>query len=115
MTETQFRNSDEFREKLKVLLNDPTMKLALEIVEAKAKPRGEPEPKPNAHLDTLFAKKYNKLSGIQFAVDMIRNMVEPNPIEGESDTGIEEKIPFFHTLPDPMKQAIRQQFLQNQS
>lgn len=106
MTETEFREHKEMRADLAVLLENPALKLALAIVEEKAKPRATPQARPNAHLDSLTAHYFQELRGIQKAVDTLRQLQLPNPIVKQDDA---QEEPFFDGLPPEMKEAILKQ------
>lgn len=91
------------------MLSNPVMEHVLYILENEAKPRGTPEPRPNAHLDTLTTQRYCKLQGIQHAVDLLWKLTEPvAPNEEQrppSDPA--EQLDFFHALPSEIQDAIR--------
>ncbi len=108
MTKEQFQNNEEMRSKLEAILADPILKYALDIVENEAKPRGIPEPRVNAHLDTLTTQRYCRLLGIQQAIDMLHALTKPPLAEAVEEGDDVDAQPFFHTLPEPMKNAIRQ-------
>lgn len=109
MTEKQFREHVNFRIELTQMLESEVMRTALAIIEDKAKPRGNPEPRPNAHLDTLTTQRYCKLQGIQFAIDKLRDLTEPNPVMGdvEEDKDDLNQMPYFHGLPPEVQEAYR--------
>lgn len=107
-TEKQFRDHTEMRAELEKLLENPTLKFALEIVEESAKPRRLPEPRPNVHFDTLTSQQYYRLFGIQSAVDKLKKLTTENaPNEKEEDELSSQ--PYFNTLPKEMQDALRKQ------
>jgi hypothetical protein len=103
-SETFFRTHAEKREHLEGILNDPVFREAFEIIQDKAKARHVPEPRMHAHLDTLMSQQYYKILGIQYALDSFSRLTRPNPVES---VGNDEEDPFFHSLPETMKEAIR--------
>ena len=104
MTEIQFRNHSNLRDELDKLLSNPTMKMALEIVADRAKPRSTPEPRPNAHLDTLIAQEYKHKQGVQWAIDAIHRLTQPAEIEGND---FQNEAEFQHSLPPEMINALK--------
>lgn len=104
ITEKQFRDTTGWREELRVMLENPILKTALAIIGETAKARGAVEPRPNTHLDTLVTHHYQKKAGIQAALDHLERLTEPNPLEDEQK---DDDAEFFHSLPEPMKEAIR--------
>ena len=117
MTEKEFRDTSGLRDQLRaLLLTNEVLKTAIEIVSEEAKPRGSVSPKPHAPLDTLVAHRYNRKAGIQEALDILTRLTEPNPVaqSGDNeDARLEAEIPFFHGLPDQMKEAYRKQLKQH--
>ncbi len=105
LTESQFRDHDNLRKELAEFLAKPSVALAIQIIEDKARPRYVPEPRLHAHLDTLMSQQYYKILGIQYAIDSLMRLTRPNPTE---ITGNEEEDPFFHALPEPMKIALKE-------
>ena len=103
MTEHQFRSNPSFADELKTLLSNPTLKLALEIVENKAKAKVIPEQRAGVPYDTTLAHHYNRCWGIQRAVDHLKLLCEPPPLEGQQESEGDE---FFDSLPPEMQQAI---------
>ena len=104
MTEEHFREHIELREELQKALDIPALKMALSVIENKAKPRQSVEPRPNTHLDTLISHQYHRLAGIQYAVDTLERLTKPNALKDQ----VEEEPEFYHGLPDVVKQALKQ-------
>ncbi len=108
MTQKNFRDNAQFRDELRALLDNPTLKVALEIVEDMAKPRLLPDVRPGVPHDTTVSQQHHKQWGIQHAVDRLKALSEPNPTEAEA----EEEDAFWHTLPKEMKDAIKKKLQQ---
>lgn len=114
ITEHEFRLSGH-KDALKELIqNNTALSLALEIIGETAKPRGAVEIKAGAPLDTLVAHKYHRQSGIQAALDHLKRLCEPPAAEIKKEDELESQ-PFFTTLPQYMKDAIRKQSQENQT
>ncbi len=113
MTETEFRTSGH-RETLLALFDNPVLRLALEIVGETARPRGTVEPKPGTHLDTLVAQRFHKQSGIQGALDHLRRLTKPPETEAQVEDEL-EAMPFFSSLPQPVKDALRKRLNEQSS
>ncbi len=109
ISEREFRSSGH-KDVLRDLLTNATLAMALEIVGETAKPRGHVEPQAYVPFDTLVAKKHNTLTGIQAALDHLKRLTQPMPAESQEEDEL-EKQPYFHALPQPMKDAIRKQIL----
>lgn len=77
MTEQEFRKNQALRDQLNDLLKHPALRQALEIIEDEAKPRANIQPVPGAAFDTVVAKSYHRHSGIQRAVDRLKQMAIP--------------------------------------
>ena len=109
MTEHEFRSNQDLRDRLNVLLQDPVLKLALEAIGDKARPRLLVAPRPHAPLDTLVAHHFHRLAGIQVALDTLRKLTEENPVVREEDDPLREPAEndFEHTLPPKMRAAIQ--------
>lgn len=105
MTEPQFRLHPQLRNELANLLKNSTFQEALAIVQDKAKPRSTPEPRPNAHLDTLVAHDFHYKRGIQAAIDTLDRLTKAPEIE--EDQRLDED-PFSHSLPRELRDAINQ-------
>lgn len=111
MKEVEFRNSLEERNRLKTLLQDPTLQRALAIIGDKARPRKIVDPRQHAHLDTITSQHYYHIAGIQYALDRLEKLTEPNPDPIEERKGKiaeMEREPYWHTLPPQMQQALIQ-------
>ena len=65
VTEKVFRDSPELRNELQQVLGTSAMVHALAILEERAKVKKSPEPRPNAHLDTLTSQLFYRLQGRQ--------------------------------------------------
>lgn len=111
MNRTQFRQHGGFREELRKFLETEAGKAALKIVEDATRSFVLPSPVPGVPLDTLMAHQLNKNWGIQRAVALLRELTEPiKDTDHLVDDEIEEQMPFFHGLPEEMKNAIRKKF-----
>ena len=104
MTEIQFRNHSNLRDELDKLLSNPTMKMALEIVADRAKPRSTPEPRPNAHLDTLIAQEYKHKQGVQWAIDTLNRLTKLPDI---AEDAVNDEGEFDHSLPREIREALK--------
>ena len=104
MTETEFRIHPQLRNELANILKNSTLQDALAIVQDRAKPRSAPEPRPNAHLDTLVAHDFHYKRGIQAAIDLLERLTKAPELHEEST----EESPFAHSLPRQMREAIEQ-------
>jgi len=108
LNEKQFRDHENLRDDLRKILSGEVMTTVLAIVEDRAKPRGLPEPRPNAHLDTLTTQKYCRLQGVQSVVDLLWSLTEPNPVVADTEEKDDlSKQDFFHALPKEMQDALR--------
>lgn len=103
MTETQFRIHPKLRNSLAQVLSQEAVIEALAIIQDKAKPRSSPEPRPNAHLDTLVAHDYHFKRGIQCALDTLGRLVKEPDIKEEQETDEGE---FTYSLPQEIRDAL---------
>ncbi len=108
-----FRNSEPLRVELADLLSNPTMVMALSAIRERSRPRNLPDPMPGSHPDTTVAHRFYQLLGINEALDMLHQLTEkPAPQDNQDEL---ESQPYFHGLPEPMKNAIREQMKRNQA
>lgn len=110
MTEAQFRLHPQLRNELANTLKNETFREALAIIQDKAKPRSTPEPRPNAHLDTLIAQEYKFKQGIQAAIDTLERLTKAPEIEENQN---KEEPEFFHAIPKAMREALQSQLNQD--
>ena len=108
MTEQEYRENRELREQLRQLLDAPALKFAVAVISDKAKARMFHEPKAGVHLDTLVSQHYNRLTGIQYALDTLNRLTQPNQEVSEDF----QEPEFFHALPEEMQRAIKERKLQ---
>lgn len=109
MTEKQYRIHPQLRNELAKALKTEAVREALAIIQDKAKPRSTPEPRPNAHLDTLIAQEYKFKQGIQAALDTLDRLTREPELEEEKEF---DERPFDHAIPDEIRRAMQQQFSQ---
>lgn len=118
ITERLFRDSPNLRDRLADLLKDEALNTALSIISESAKPRRFIFPLQGSHLDTIASQQYHILLGVQKTLDHLQRLTTPNPVGDSKDQledMLEEKYPFFSSLPQPMQDAIRKNELENQS
>jgi len=109
MTEKQFRDDPKIRAEYAGLLEHPLLRNAISIVEEKAKPRGLPNPQMGTHMDTMASQKLSRIAGIQQAIDNLKALCDPWPVSTDEAKPDEmNDVPYFHTFPKQMQDALRQ-------
>jgi len=109
MTEKQYRIHPQLRNELARALKTEAVQEALAIIQDKAKPRSSPEPRPNAHLDTLIAQEYKLKQGIQIALDTLDRLTREPELEEDMEP---DEAPFSHAIPEEIRRVMQQQFSQ---
>lgn len=75
--ELEFRNSDGLRKRLAEILDDPTMKMALEIISVA--PHEFPLPQNGTHYDVVMGREFSRIIGINSAIKKLRALCEKAP------------------------------------
>ena len=93
-----FRRSDDARTNLGHLLNDPTLKAAIEAIREKGIPKSIPKLDTKNHPDTIIAHEFHKMVGINYALDLLTRMTFPLD-QHPDDAQEREENPWEHNLP----------------
>ena len=98
----KMRGSNVLREAMATLLDDSTMKQALDALEAATRPTSIPPPIPGNHPDTAIAHEYYRMLGVTQAVAALRSLA--TPIGSHDSENTLEGTEFTHSLPAELRE-----------
>lgn len=100
MTKKEFKSSEPLRVELAMLLQNPTLVLALSILKDDAIPsKGKmPQPVQGVHYDTTLAHQFHEFVGVQSVLTKLTDMTFSNTVSEPK-----EEREYEHALPDILK------------
>jgi hypothetical protein len=94
-TYLRFKQSESYREKIAALLDDETVKLALEAVASCASPTAMPQHVPGQAYDITIAHAFHEMRGVNEAIKLLKGLGATHA-PGQFEAEIEEE--FAHAL-----------------
>lgn len=106
----RFRKSATLVEGLKVLLEDPTLRRALEAVASVAQPRGIPAFTPGTPHDTTIAHTYCEMAGVNTALIYLRSLAfQADELAPADEPVVADEEEYEHILPPSLRERPKPQ------